>query len=75
MRDFSTFLASAETRPLTKVKLPTPRSIKPYPKVSVLANLLGNTGKSTARMAMVVKMIMKARWLLTKADLLGSSGL
>jgi hypothetical protein len=44
-------LAKDETREEEKIKEPAPKSIKPYPCVSVLAYLRGKIVKSTAKMA------------------------
>lgn len=41
---------------------PTPASIRPVPKVSAFANLLGKAWKSTPRMEMQVRIIRVARW-------------
>ena len=47
---------NADAHPAIIIKLAAPKSIQPYPSTSVLQNLRGNIGKSTARMAIVVSM-------------------
>ena len=54
-------VAAADVHPAIITKLAAPKSIQPYPTVSVLQNLRGNNGKSTASMAMVVNMYTEER--------------
>ncbi|EGA86262.1 Gwt1p [Saccharomyces cerevisiae VL3] len=54
--------ALEETIPLLKTNDPTPRSIRDVPQVSTLANLLGKIGKSTAKMAIAVRISIPPRY-------------
>ena len=51
----------AETTPAEKTNEPTPRSMREVPHVSTLAKRRGKMGKSTARMARMVVIIMPPR--------------
>ena len=51
----------AETTPAEKTKDPTPRSMREVPQFSTLAKRRGKMGKSTARIAMHVTVIMAPR--------------
>lgn len=46
--------AYRDVRAEDTINVPAPTSISDKPKVCVLANLLGNMGKSTARIEMIV---------------------
>ena len=59
--DFKPYLVEGATVPALNTNEPTPRSITPNPISSVLANFLGNTTKSTAKMQMAVTRSMLAR--------------
>lgn len=66
-------LASWQTIPAAKTNDPTPMSINPKPKCSVLANRRGKTGKSTAKMQMAVMMSIEDRYVVTKGKYIGCS--
>lgn len=51
---------------MEKTNDPTPRSISEVPQVSTLANLRGNTGKSTAKIAKAVMIIIEPRYAVMK---------
>ena len=58
---FSRNTGRAATSPAEKTKDPTPRSMREVPHVSTLAKRLGNSRKSTARIATQVAIIMQPR--------------
>jgi hypothetical protein len=64
--------ASGDTIPYDTRNSPTPTSIRPTPYVSVFANLLGNAGKSTAKMATIVSNMMDTLACVTNGKGLGT---
>lgn len=65
-------MARELTNPIENTNEPTPKSIREVPQVSTLANLLGKTLKSTAKIAKLVIMSMWALYAVMN-DFLGRS--
>jgi hypothetical protein len=64
-RPSSSSIPNADVQPETMTNPLAPKSMKPYPPISVLQKRRGNSGKSTASMAMDVIRYRHDRWIVT----------